>query len=549
MGFVGFKKKIQEALGSNIRQSQGNRAKAKSGGKIYQNAGDVIEGISEEELNKWFAELKEQINIDNVHLQKTIEKTIDNVLVSKVAKIVAETYKDHCNNNPPDKKLVLSLIEIQTQATNITQDIQTIFAEQRETSIAVKEVKGRLQKIQERLTAEIEDLCGLCENILFWSRETHNLCKTQLTSICTSQENMEKYINTIFSEGGIFAQYMQLAEIRHKELMSALSRTNKEESLLSPQLDLRDIATMFEWIKDIPSQMQNESATLEDVVSNHVNELSCQIYKIKQIIDHIEDQGAEILKQTAESLAIAIDTNIRIKGTEPKLNEILKILKNRDTYRAQVDSTSNEEDRIKYAAKIEQVELQLQKKIRELEIERSNGQVTPNMPCLFCGYKAERKVIGGECVCSVCGHRFTDISPDISNVSDEQVKKGSDWKILHTAELEKVSEDIGNTLYRMRIGPYTVSSAGVLIIPSRDNTGKRISKVAFCQPNTDDKKGNEMLLKVRKLFLGDGVTLSEFNGRYPFAEIIGLESVMKRDGDGFVEDQETLQKIKVIGGN
>ena len=231
------------------------------------------------------------------------------------------------------------------------------------------------------------------------------------------------------------------------------------------------------------------------------------------------------------------------------------------------ESCISSDEREKLECEFEKLRTQLNETLHELEIATSTGEMSPILPCRYCGTKAERKIIGGECVCTVCGHRY-HLDPNISEFTDKQIETDIQrvqyhsamdkenervvaWKKLHTAELEEVSPGVHSGLYRMKLDKYTVSRNGVLIIPNKtwdlkDEDKPNITEIAFCQPNTYDKEGLEQLSRVRTLFLSEGIKVTEYGGEKPFSQIKGLEKIMKWDGDGYVVDDELSPKTERI---
>ena len=118
--------------------------------------------------------------------------------------------------------------------------------------------------------------------------------------------------------------------------------------------------------------------------------------------------------------------------------------------------------------------------------------------------------------------------------------------------LEQVSPNIGNgkfNLYRMKLNKDTVSGMGVLIIPDKTFDNKKVSKIAFCQPNTDDKNSQERLSRVETLFFESGLEKelsNKFDKKYPFSEITGLRRVMcwNSKKNCYEENNKILLKIK-----
>ncbi len=561
-----FKPAIQRALGNNNKQNQWGSAKATKGGTVNQVVGDVINGIPSEDLEKWFNELKGQIHIDNAKLQSSIEKSIEIVLVSKVAKIVVEIYKAHCEINSPYESLVLSLNQIKGKANNITDDIQQIITDLKDTKTAKNEIKSKLNESKEQINAEIKSLSRMCEDILYNVRLAYEQCKDNKIEIEAVK--------------GLISNYIKVAELSNKRLLDAIQALSNDEQqkILPSHLAMDKIAEMFAVIQEIIKKEESGGILCQIVEQYNANIIS-QYTAIKSDIAILQGTEQQSLNKSIEILQLTKAANEGVKEANNKLDILQqklteatgKLEQLSNEYQAvancqtQIDSAISSDEREKLECEFEKLRKKLNETLHELEIATSSGEMSAILPCRYCDTKAGRKIIGGECVCTVCGHRYHLVDPNISEFSDKQIETdiqevynyctsykenemGVAWKKLHIAELEEVSPDVYSGLYRMRLGKYTVSSNGVLIIPNKTWDDKKITEIAFCQPNTNDKEGQERLLQVKTLFLSEGITVTEYDGEKPFTKtkFKGLEKVMKWDGDGYVVDTELSPKEDAV---
>ena len=187
------KERIQEALGFGNRQSQGNKGKAKNG-SVYQNAGDVIIGISEDHLEEWFSELKAQIAKDDAAMLVDIETTIDDALVNKVASIIADVYKDHCQNEPYDEKLTITLADLKAKQDDIVGDISAVLKDTGEIKVKISKLQNLINECQNK----IDDIYAICQKNLEYCQHLLNFvkgfgvefkdCKTFLSKIYERNE-------------------------------------------------------------------------------------------------------------------------------------------------------------------------------------------------------------------------------------------------------------------------------------------------------------------------------------------------------------------------
>ena len=166
------KERIQEALGFGNRQSQGNKGKAKNG-SVYQNAGDVIIGISEDHLEEWFSELKAQIAKDDAAMLVDIETTIDDALVNKVASIIADVYKDHCQNEPYDEKLTITLADLKAKQDDIVGDISAVLKDTGEIKVKISKLQNLINECQ----SKIDDIYAICQKNLEYCQHLLNFVK------------------------------------------------------------------------------------------------------------------------------------------------------------------------------------------------------------------------------------------------------------------------------------------------------------------------------------------------------------------------------------
>ncbi len=204
------------------------------------------------------------------------------------------------------------------------------------------------------------------------------------------------------------------------------------------------------------------------------------------------------------------------------------------------DNSKQQETKQELELVIEKLKKELEEKNKILE---SNG-TKATFPCPYCGYYEERKVLDGECRCSICGHGFKNIDPT------EDKAKYNDWKEKHKAKLKRVSKEPLPPLYRMKLEKYAVSDKGVLIIPNKTCEEKEVvTTIAFCKPNIGDELSIERLTHVKTLVLSEGVQIdikNPYEGKIPFSDLMKLENVLIWDANnkGYKKDEEILKQIK-----
>lgn len=510
-------------------------------------------GIKEDELIEFLREFKSQISVDNKRLQSSIEKSVEKIIISKIRLIIVEIYKEHCESSL-DKKLTLSLEQIKSKTNNMKSDIQKVITDLQDAKNAEREIKSELNASRKQIEADITRLNQICEDILYNVKLARKILGDKIDAVKE-----------------LLTNYIKAAELSNERLLAAIqiSTGNKEEKILPTHLAMDKIAEMFDTIQKIAKA---EKDKLNDIIAEHNKLLQNQIQEMSDDIKNIGTKASAILKSLGQ-----MEMNLRaeIHKLEQKIN---------DWRQEQVDLKAEKSTNPETAKKIQEYETYISKskdeivKLQDKLMGLMSNGATSLCPCSYCGYKPPkekpRMVVDGYCRCEICGKPFIDLNPDMSNISSEKAadllallaesekKKEADgitgnakkWKKLHTAELEGVSAGVHSGLYRMKLGKYTVSSNGVLIIPNKtwdckDEDEPNITEIAFCQPNTDDDAGKERLSRVKTLFLKDGVTLGKYEGHYPF-DIDGLERVMRwrrneEEGKGYYEeDQSTYNLIK-----
>lgn len=536
-------------------------------------------GIQENELIEFLNNFKNQISVNNEKLQASIEKSIEKILISKVKLIIAEIYKEHCESRSPDEKLVLSLDQIKSKADNMTSDVQKVITDLQDTKNAAREIKSKLNESREPVEAEIKSLNRICEDILYWSHRTHALCEKLFEKITITEDGQEKLTT-------LFTQYINAAELRHKEILTVIEKSSGNNAdIMHTSLDTSILAEMFTAIKEI-NKKQTNNEDIKSYISQKVDEVKNLNVKMQSDIDEIRKGTDEGLKKADEILGQLCSLSKSVKNIEKNVdniqNDILIIRvaiegleKRRASYENDINgnngkselSEENKKKSNEVIAKLNEVIAKLNEKLnakeKELKKLKASGDHT-SLPCPFCKTIEDRLVIYGHCECSVCGHRFENISVDLKDKSNDQILEDlkpwmgeeDQWRKDHHAILEQVSENIGDdkyNLYRMKLEKDTVSNAGALIIPFKTHNGTDVSKIAFCQPNTYDEKSKERLSKVKTLIFEAGLEreLSKaFNGDFPFSveQIPNLEKVLiwHEDECGYKEDSDILKKLKEL---
>lgn len=543
----------QEINGNNNEQVIIGKQKAKSITNQFR--------PSEEQMAELVVALKGSIDEELSTLKSDVMSRIDQVLKLAVNKSIVEFYKDKCASEETITELSFTVADLKSNSKKITDRISAILASN-------DNLKTEFKKLQDEVKSSITALCKLCEDILYSVRLAYKQCK---------DNNIE--INAVKE---LISNYIKAAELSNERILAAIQTLtdNQEEKILPTHLAINKIAEMFAVIKEI-SEKQKAGEAVGDVISGSVDEVNNRCKQIQCDIDEIRACTDNGNKKADEILRLARNVDEGVKEANNKLDEVQQQLQEANdklnklsteyqavaNCQAKMDSAISSDEREKLECEFEKLRTQLNETLHELEIATSTGEMSPILPCRYCGTKAERKIIGGECVCTVCGHRY-HLDPNISEFTDKQIETDIQrvqyhsamdkenervvaWKKLHTAELEEVSPGVHSGLYRMKLDKYTVSSNGVLIIPNKtwdlkDEDKTNITEIAFCQPNTYDKEGLEQLSRVRTLFLSEGIKVTEYGGEKPFSQIKGLEKIMKWDGDGYVVDDELSPKTERI---
>lgn len=501
-------------------------------------------------------------------LSEKIYKLSDNqkqtlAILGVVKDIVKKFYEEYKDNHLIDKKNYES--ELSIKIDDIVNEIECN--------------ENQLTVLEQKFNSEIRDLQGVCDEILLAVEGCYKTLGDQGEKIDDIGEKIDDIKELIQT-------YIKLAESRHLEVMSALYRkeNNNRQDNLPHGLDLSVIAKMFKSIKDIKAKMKEQISKddIKDIVSTEIGELNSAIIKINENIGNINSKADDILQTANGCYELAINNHdllISLKNDNEKLfREVEGVRSKLDTFSSQlalakdVEKRQSNNDNVVTLSKDEYNAMQTA--VNELKNEVSGILSTgksSNKPCPFCGYKTERVVFNNECGCNICGHTFTETNPlikktnsqikqDLENEQNtnllkkekEEEKAGKNWREIHTVELENVSEGPKEGLYRMKFSKFSVNSHGVLVIPPKYNYNytlypqkgeqdKTIKKIAFCEPNTDDKDGKEQMKKVKTLILPQGVELEKFHEVYPFADMENLDRVLQ-----FTDEKETELRDDIL---
>ena len=475
-------------------------------------------------------------------------KQVNQTLTLEVKKAIADAYRKECETNPQLERLTINFDDLKKGAEDTIKKIIDIVKSQ-------EKVTKQFAGLKSDIEAEIENLYSLCGDILYCVRLVYQQCNINNTDIKDVKD--------------LIISYIKLAELRDKQLSSAIEtsvKANEDQAEIIPShLAMDKIAEMFAVIKEI-KEKQDKGEDVRGFISQYNEDLQTQYNQIVDDIDSMKKFNAESEKRASEILDLARDTNIGVKEANKKLytlhseiEAIKDLLKNKSEILSQLNkegdviagSNLQGEALAEAHATINKLQTQLQIVESKLAEIVSNGNKA-EFPCPHCLTKEERYIINGHCECTVCGHRFKDISPNVRDKTDEEIK--NDWIKDHSAQLEQVSEDIGNkkyNLYRMELKKYTVSNNGALVIPSETFDHKKVTNIAFCRPNTNDKESQDRLLNVKTLLFESGLEkqlINDFNGNYPFSvsDLPKLTKVMIWDKKSrcYIEDKNTLKKLR-----
>lgn len=484
------------------------------------------------------------------------------------------------------EKIELNLDQVITEHSDeIKKNVQKIYDASKNTANAVE----RLNESCADIYANIIGLSKTCEQTLYYSRLTHELCVKLFGEVVGIKELLVK---EIFGEDGVFQRTINLAEKRYEQLASAASKAaTKEASAIPAGLDQRDIVAMFNWIKEIYDKGVGTSEITE-LINAHKQDLQEQLRNIDAKLDSIKNDisatrnnSVKILEQEARALnmlkEIGEETVAHRKQIEALTTEVSELKDQIKELESKLNGKTDPVERKQIEKELRASEDELLRKQRELEQAEIDKKLLQDKylscvgdpkeliesSCPFCGYRALRKVIGGKCSCEACGHPFTGLDPNVKDISDDKLLEGlqsqdktdgEQWRTRHMARLEKVGEGF----YRMKIEPYTVSSKGVLIIPPFDTAsdtpegdkknwhkGDRISQIDFCEPNTNDAESWKVLKErtVKTLLLPEGVEIGKYNEVIPFSEMKDSLIRVLRYGSN-EEAEDDMSTLNLIHG-
>ena len=436
--------------------NKGNR------GQINQNVGTVINGISEEALSEWFAELRGQIQRDNDYMKEAVTNAIDSVLVSKVAKIVAEAYHTHCLRDASEKEeLEVTLRDIQNKAGSITTEIQAVIKECNGTKEKVDELVRRLNSLNEEIKAELRNILDLCKKILSEIRFANERIG-KLTTL--AKENKA----AIADLKEIVLSYIRLAEQHHEESQRILDSQNERSS--SPGLDEQTILAMRVWFDKISHDITERSISAEEIIGSIENQkqiLKDEFEEVRKSLDGIGDlvkqygrtsgkqleelkkqlsqKAQETLQRQAELYSLALDTN-------QVVHELLRLIQQKQrekgAQKANLEKTGADPEKVKRLQKeIAGQSLMIDTLSETIAILQNNGkQEFHNEVCPFCHVEERRPAVGTQCECLVCGNIFTigkPIDPNMSDISDERVQEDARQLENHRQEKRRKNESDG----------------------------------------------------------------------------------------------------------
>lgn len=542
-----------------------------------------------EEFKKILAELA-------VEFKKTVVETDQHVVIPQVTAIVQSITEkaaaEICHRQSLEHDgLNHELSSLKVTLNDLREQCNKVFAKVVQNFDGVQNSLAALQELNDRLQLDTRKTLVCCEEILMqirWGnehiKELSTLVKKNSKGIAKIGDKVEAIDDKFETLKEIVLSFLQTAEIQHEEYQSArtvMEQRYKELSSPSPGLYAQTIADMHEWLQELSGKSVEEIEKSIDEKSSELsqkyNEADEKLNAIKKLVadygeaqkegqKKLEEQlslkAGEILQREAELYGLALDTNATVHDTNAKVDDIAatlymileEIRKSSWPDSRKAESTEQVQRLMdENADRVANLQVQIFELAEKLKIEKSSGADRDERACPWCGYYDNRKIIGDECVCGICGHRFPvkDVDPNMRYrwfTPEQEQEMISRWKENHTAVLEKVSEN----KYRMKIPSRAVGDDKILIIPSeftypQDAEDKTITRIDFCQPNTDDEEGRKQLLNVKKLFLEGGIKIGEFHDVVPFSEIKGLEKVMtmKWDVKGFKEAADnTLEKIK-----
>ena len=237
--------------------------------------GDVHIGVTAEELvnlltkqrEAYVAEL-EKYTTDKKVIAKSIEELIDDRLVTKVTKRIFESYNDHYKKNLSDSDFKISIKELAEQSGDIAKDIKDLFKNVQRNGNVIDEIKERLETNQEELNFQIKGLCSICEEMRYYVQQLKQ-CENNGIKL----DNVKLLIT----------KYMEAAELRDKQLLSAIQQVSNNQAEFFSRLDINTMAEMFDVVKDISEQVKN-GKQVSDIVSEYTLKLDVRIEKLEKLI-------------------------------------------------------------------------------------------------------------------------------------------------------------------------------------------------------------------------------------------------------------------------
>lgn len=568
------------------------------------NFGTIIgsrEDLSDDQVEKLAQRLCGPIEglLKNATLE--MEPTLKSIIGSEIGRMLSEIQKDNLLAHGQIHEQVGDLIKILEERIS-QNDSNAITAVKEILNKTEANVAAELQELNEHLQLDTRKTLVCCEEILTQIRwgnehieELATLVKENSKGIATIGDKVEALKEIVLS-------FLRFAEKQHEEYQSARAvMKQRYEKLSSPGLDAQTITDMHEWLQELSGKSVEEIKKSIDEKSSEltqkIGEISGQLGEIEVLVkkygqaqkdgqERLEEQlsqkAGEILQREAKLYGLALDIKGGIEAVQRQIDncmeqlaDIKREIRNLVDEKAKLEQTGADPEKVDLkqkkidglAKEVDRLSLTIDTLLETIAILQSNGkQEFHKEICPFCQVEERRPAVGTQCECLVCGNIFTidePIDPNMSGISDERVQKdamqlverhrrekrsknkydGEDWRTRHTVELERVSGDQNKFLYRMK-WPLHACEDGILIIPSKDNAGEKITTIDFCQPNTDDEEGRERLSKVKKLFLSAGIKIGRFNDVPPFSEISELDKVMTQTDIGFTENEEQRKKIK-----
>lgn len=484
----------------------------------------VCDKINDDDKNDKIAQLKKEIEDtikgkENVVMSESIKKRASDLSSLLIYPSTLYNYNNYLYCIEGLYDVVMAEYEVDTQTRDAAKKNNDKRI-QKEDSLLKRIIKCLVYKEEKHTGPEyIFNDCSISEEAI------RALMMPCLPTMFNSDGDIDEKIERIISKSigkFICENYSNLSKPLTEELLSSYNKNISE--INKSLINILDSSTkkMEDRIKELDELLDKTTAEFNQSCANVVVEINSTCMRLKKVSDKSIEGHKKICDKSIEEHKRIFDEF---------WNKCINLFVGKSKSTSDIDDEGLKKEfhsmQVEYEQQINDITETSKREIKKLNKEiaelKSNGKWV-SQPCPYCGSREERMLIAGKCRCDICGHSFTGIDPNISDISDEQVKadmakpnkdnedkEATEWRKRHTAQMERVSIDVGKCLYRIKLEEDTVSSKGVLIIPPKCNRGESIETIDFCQPNVGDKDGEKRIKKVKTLILPKGIDLGKYN--------------------------------------